>query len=521
MINFYKILFIIYSTFLFSQECPPLDTLNINSTQNLWNIPIENNWNNVEVMSWNIKNFPITNNTIDYVTEIITDLLPDIIAFQEINDGSAFNSLSNNIPAYEFISSGSGLAFAVRTDVIEIVSWTTIFSQYGYEFAWRYPMLIELKWICGERAISFNMINIHLKSGGDEDDFNRRYLSCEYLLQYINSHTGNLIILGDFNDEIIDQQNYNSLWPLVSAENITFVTESIANIDYYATFPSWPSFIDHIAISNSFIDVSEYNYIKTIRLDDYTGYSTYQNNISDHRPILYSLSINEIAIPEGIIINEIMKNPTLVSDATGEWFEIINTSNNQINLNGIIIKDLSGDTHTISNNNLVMLPNEIFVLGKNSDYNINGGVNVDYVYSNFSLSNLWDEIIIEHPSGIIIDEVHYDNGENFPDEAGKSMMLINPLLDNNSGQNWQSANIMYGNGDYGTPGTSNFSCQEPIGDINQDSMYDILDIIILINCVLIDNCNELGCLGDMNLDNNHNILDIVNLANCVLKENCN
>ena len=47
----------------FMQECPP-DTISINPMQNIWEIPSENHWNEIEVMTWNIKNFPISNNTI-------------------------------------------------------------------------------------------------------------------------------------------------------------------------------------------------------------------------------------------------------------------------------------------------------------------------------------------------------------------------------------------------------------------------------------------------------------------------
>ena len=91
------ILFFTLSPWVFTQECPPSDTLSINPAQNMWNIPMENNWDEIEVMTWNIKDFPISNNTIDYVNEIITDLTPDIIAFQEINNTSAFNTLANGI----------------------------------------------------------------------------------------------------------------------------------------------------------------------------------------------------------------------------------------------------------------------------------------------------------------------------------------------------------------------------------------------------------------------------------------
>ena len=200
-----------------TQECPPLDTLNINASQNLWNIPSENRWNDIEVMTWNIKNFPISNNTINYVNEIITDIKPDIIAFQEINNSTALNSLSNNIPAYNFISSGSGLVIATRIDVIEVVNWTTLFPSEGTNFAWRYPLSVQLNWLCGNKALSVEIINIHLKSGSTNDDFDRRYVSCEKLSQYVNDHPNkNIIILGDYNDEITDSQINNSLWPLVS-----------------------------------------------------------------------------------------------------------------------------------------------------------------------------------------------------------------------------------------------------------------------------------------------------------------
>ena len=47
------------------QECPPSDTLSIDPVQDLWNIPMENQWNKIEVMTWNIKDFPISNSTIN------------------------------------------------------------------------------------------------------------------------------------------------------------------------------------------------------------------------------------------------------------------------------------------------------------------------------------------------------------------------------------------------------------------------------------------------------------------------
>ena len=65
------------------------------------------------------------------------------------------------------------------------------------------------------------------------------------------------------------------------------------------------------------------------------------------------------------------------------------------------------------------------------------------------------------------------------------------------------------------------SCAAP-GDMNDDGIWNVLDIVTLANCVLAGNCDgiENGCAGDMNDDGIYNVLDIVNLANCVLAGTC-
>ena len=62
----------------------------------------------------------------------------------------------------------------------------------------------------------------------------------------------------------------------------------------------------------------------------------------------------------------------------------------------------------------------------------------------------------------------------------------------------------------------------PLGDLNGDDTWNVLDIVNLANCVLGQNCPNIqyGCAGDMNGDGAFNVLDIVTLANCVLAQNC-
>jgi predicted extracellular nuclease len=101
------------------------------------------------------------------------------------------------------------------------------------------------------------------------------------------------------------------------------------------------------------------------------------------------------------------------------------------------------------------------VLGNNTDFATNGGVDVAYSYgSGWYLSNGADEVVLLDVLITEIDRVEYDGGAVFPDPTGASMALLNPALDNNVGANWCTASTSYGAGDLGTPGAAN-DCPAP------------------------------------------------------------
>ena len=57
-------------------------------------------------------------------------------------------------------------------------------------------------------------------------------------------------------------------------------------------------------------------------------------------------------------------------------------------------------------------------------------------------------------------------------------------------------------------------CQDSIeGDTNYDGYINILDIIIVVNCILVNDCNE--CF-DINSDSGVDILDIISMINIIL-----
>ena len=162
--------------------------------------------------------------------------------------------------------------------------------------------------------------------------------------------------------------------------------------------------------------------------------------------------------PGDVIVNEIMQNPAAVSDGNGEYVEIYNTTDHNIDINGWIIKDKDGNQHTIDNGAPLMIYSyDYLVLGRDADSTANGGYHCDYQYSDFYLSNSDDEVILVFGS-VIIDSVYYDGGPVFPDPNGASMEL-DPAYqngtDNDNGANWYTAYTPFGAGDFGTPGSVN------------------------------------------------------------------
>jgi hypothetical protein len=161
------------------------------------------------------------------------------------------------------------------------------------------------------------------------------------------------------------------------------------------------------------------------------------------------------ALTESLTINEIMNNPSAVSDNDGEWFEIYNNGDVSHDLNGWTIKD-NNASHII-NNSILIHPGDYKIFSNNSDQNSNGGVVVDYEYGSLTLANSGDELVLIDPNGTVFDSVAYDGGPEFPDLNGASMGVVDSETDNNVGSNWQASTTAYGDGDLGTPGLPNFS----------------------------------------------------------------
>ncbi|MFA7409828.1 MAG: lamin tail domain-containing protein, partial [Bacteroidales bacterium] len=76
-----------------------------------------------------------------------------------------------------------------------------------------------------------------------------------------------------------------------------------------------------------------------------------------------------------LVITEIMTNPAAVDDSKGEWVEIWNSTNEPILINNLVIKDKGSNKHRIdSEDELVIQPGAFWILGREADQELNGGV---------------------------------------------------------------------------------------------------------------------------------------------------
>jgi hypothetical protein len=186
--------------------------------------------------------------------------------------------------------------------------------------------------------------------------------------------------------------------------------------------------------------------------------------------VVVTTAVADLAVGD-LIITELMKEPAKVPDNRGEWFEIYNRTGGVVNLDGLEIFDTSvaaqTDKITVSGR-LLIAAGAYVVLGRYDDLVLNGGVTLDYEYgTGHTLGNGADETFLYNGTDVI-DSVFWDNGFNFPDPTGASMILNPGTLDatlNDDGANWCVSSTAYGAGDLGTPGTANDSCALSIDDL--------------------------------------------------------
>jgi endonuclease/exonuclease/phosphatase family metal-dependent hydrolase len=282
----------------------------------------------LEILSWNIQFFPLNGDlTVDHLSELIPAIEADIIAFQEVAEVDVFNDMMSELPEYDYFVSSTDdwvkLAYVYNTNTVDVSNIYEIFSEEEYGLAFpRRPLVMEMNFD-GE---DYFIINNHFKALGDgildlldpEDEENRRLQATNLLKEYIDTNfpDDNVIVLGDLNDLITDDTENNVFQPLLEdPENYAFADRALAtgNAENWS-YPSWPSHLDHIVISNEIFDqfYAHSSSVSTLKIEDHLvgDWGEYSANISDHRPVALKLFKDE-----SLVFNKDFEDQSLSSGA--------------------------------------------------------------------------------------------------------------------------------------------------------------------------------------------------------------
>lgn len=290
----------------------------------------------LEVVTWNIEHFPKNGETtINYVAELMSAIDADIFAIQEVEDEVDLQQLIELMPGWDYayaFNQYAALAYVYNTDSLTDVNFFEIYTNKSREFP-RSPFLMEFTF----RAQQFLIINNHLKCCGDQyldmnddwDEEKRRFDACVLLDNYIETNypDSKVVITGDLNDILTDEFIDNVFEIFIANDNDYLVTDmDIAYGDESDwSYPSWPSHIDHIIITNELLD--EYNssesVTQTIKADEYfeDGFDEYDDNVSDHRPVGIKIKTeNHVGINETLTESTISIYPNPIENRATIWF---------------------------------------------------------------------------------------------------------------------------------------------------------------------------------------------------------
>ena len=179
------------------------------------------------------------------------------------------------------------------------------------------------------------------------------------------------------------------------------------------------------------------------------------NNADSSKSPAVARVIDRLAVADlqagDLVITEMMNDPA-VPDAVGEWIELYNRTDHAVDLRGLNLHDDGTDQHTVAQA-LVVPAHDYAVLGASTSTAVNGGVGVDYAWTNLLLGSGSDAIVLEGPGGVI-DALRY--GPGFPVSHALSMSLDADSLDaglNDLAERWCAAPTSPG-----TPGAANPVC---------------------------------------------------------------
>jgi hypothetical protein len=179
--------------------------------------------------------------------------------------------------------------------------------------------------------------------------------------------------------------------------------------------------------------------------------------------------------PFPLRIVEMNYNPASGQDL--EFFELLNTGNQTISLNGVQIIDFADDPYTFPNGLTLAAGQRIIVANTVASFQTaygNGHLVSPLGYATANLSNGGERVRLLGPVGETLQDFTFDDEGGWPtapDGGGKSLEIIDPLGDPSSPANWRAS---YYTG--GSPGAAGLA-PAVAGDTDGDADVDGADFL--------------------------------------------
>jgi len=168
-----------------------------------------------------------------------------------------------------------------------------------------------------------------------------------------------------------------------------------------------------------------------------------------------TITVADLA-PNDLVVTEYLANPIGISDTSGEYFEVYNTTLNDIDLAGLVVRDDGSNAFTVT---ALVVTAGGFAVFANSD-GAALGLTPSYVYGGaMSLTNGDDEIGLYRPDDALINKVVYSDGDSFGAGVAHELDVLSASLPSvtagpAAGSNFVAATAMLNLGNFGSPGAA-------------------------------------------------------------------
>lgn len=270
-------------------DARPADARLVDATPGAPTVPAIGRAATIDILCWNIRQFPSTGTTVQSVAAVLTALDVDVVAVAEIREDAAWADLLSRLPDWQgFLGKGDGyikMGLLWRPARVNVGGVTTLFDG-DYDFP-RPPIVATVT----HGAASMTLINVHLKAGRNAGDAERRANSNDKLQAYLSGRgNSESLICGDFNEDLDNNYAAEVYAPWLAAPQTYRILTSSLDHAGTATYLPGRIMFDQM-ISTASLDGelgSEKPFIPALDKQ----FKDYEDELSDHLPVAIRVDLH-------------------------------------------------------------------------------------------------------------------------------------------------------------------------------------------------------------------------------------